>query len=63
MKLDVLIINYVDELDVKEIQCFSILFSLEDDLIKVLEDSIRRWVEYLIQDKDVPLESDLLTKV
>jgi preprotein translocase subunit SecA len=38
--------------------------SLEDDLIKVFGgDSIRRWVEYLIQDKDVPLESDLLTKV
>jgi preprotein translocase subunit SecA len=37
--------------------------SLEDDLIKVFGgDSIRRWVEYLIQDKDVPLESDLLTK-
>jgi preprotein translocase subunit SecA len=37
--------------------------SLEDDLIKVFGgDSIRRWVEYLIQDKDVPLESELLTK-
>ena len=37
--------------------------SLEDELIKVFGgDSIRRWVEYLIQDKDVPLESDLLTK-
>ena len=36
--------------------------SLEDELIKVFGgDSIRRWVEYLIQDKDVPLESDLLT--
>lgn len=37
--------------------------SLEDELIKVFGgDSIKRWVEYLIQDKDVPLESDLLTK-
>ena len=37
--------------------------SLEDELIKVFGgDSIRRWVEYLVQDKDVPLESDLLTK-
>lgn len=37
--------------------------SLEDELIKVFGgDSIRRWVEYLIQDKDIPLESDLLTK-
>jgi preprotein translocase subunit SecA len=37
--------------------------SLEDDLIKVFGGQyIRRWVEYLIQDKDVPLESDLLTK-
>jgi len=37
--------------------------SLEDELIKVFGgDSIRRWVEYLLQDKDVPLESDLLTK-
>lgn len=37
--------------------------SLEDELIKVFGgDSIRRWVEYLIQDKDTPLESDLLTK-
>jgi preprotein translocase subunit SecA len=36
---------------------------LEDELIKVFGgDSIRRWVEYLIQDKDVPLESNLLTK-
>jgi preprotein translocase subunit SecA len=36
---------------------------LEDELIKVFGgDSIRRWVEYLVQDKDVPLESDLLTK-
>ena len=37
--------------------------SLEDELIKVFGgDSIRRWVEYLTQDKDTPLESDLLTK-
>jgi preprotein translocase subunit SecA len=37
--------------------------SLEDDLIKVFGgDNIRKWVDYLIEDKDVPLESDLLTK-
>ena len=37
--------------------------SLEDELIKVFGgDSIKKWVDYLIQDKDVPLESDLLTK-
>lgn len=37
--------------------------SLEDDLIKVFGgESISRWVQYLIQDKDVPLESNLLTK-
>ena len=37
--------------------------SLEDELIKVFGgESIRKWVEYLIQDKDVPLESNLLTK-
>ena len=36
---------------------------LDDELIKVFGgDSIRKWVEYLIDDKDVPLESDLLTK-
>lgn len=36
---------------------------LEDDLIKVFGgDSIRRWIEYLIDDKDVPLESDILSK-
>jgi preprotein translocase subunit SecA len=36
---------------------------LEDDLIKVFGgDSIKRWIEYLIQDKDMPLESNLLTK-
>jgi preprotein translocase subunit SecA len=37
--------------------------SLEDDLIKIFGgDSIKRWVEYLVQDKDTPLESNLLTK-
>jgi len=37
--------------------------SLDDDLIKVFGgDSIKRWVEYLIEDKDLPLEADLLTK-
>lgn len=37
--------------------------SLEDDLIKIFGgDNIRKWVEYLIQDKDMPLESNLLTK-
>jgi preprotein translocase subunit SecA len=37
--------------------------SLDDDLIKVFGgDNIRKWVDYLIEDKDVPLESDLLTK-
>ena len=37
--------------------------SLEDELIKVFGgDNIKRWVEYLIQDKDAPLESNLLTK-
>jgi preprotein translocase subunit SecA len=37
--------------------------SLEDELIKVFGgDNIKRWVEYLIQEKDTPLESDLLTK-
>ena len=37
--------------------------SLEDELISVFGgDNIKRWVEYLVQDKDVPLESDLLTK-
>jgi|MDTA01.1.fsa_nt_gb preprotein translocase subunit SecA len=37
--------------------------SLEDELIKVFGgDSIRRWVEYLVEDKDSPLESGLLTK-
>ena len=37
--------------------------SLEDELIKVFGgDNIKRWIDYLIQDKDMPLESDLLTK-
>jgi preprotein translocase subunit SecA len=37
--------------------------SLEDELIKVFGgDSIKKWVDYLIQEKDVPLESELLTK-
>jgi len=37
--------------------------SLEDELIKVFGgDSIRQWVNYLIQDDDTPLESNLLTK-
>jgi preprotein translocase subunit SecA len=37
--------------------------SLEDELIKVFGgDSIKKWVEYLIEDKDIPLEADLLTK-
>jgi preprotein translocase subunit SecA len=36
--------------------------SLEDDLIKVFGgDNIRKWVEYLLVDKDIPLESNLLT--
>jgi len=36
---------------------------LEDELIKVFGgESISKWVEYLIQDKDQPLESGLLTK-
>jgi preprotein translocase subunit SecA len=39
--------------------------SLEDDLIKIFGgESIKRWLNFLIQDgeKDLPLESDLLTK-
>ena len=37
--------------------------SLEDELIKVFAgDSIKKWVSYLMQEKDSPLESDLLTK-
>ena len=40
-----------------------IFVSLEDDLIKVFGgDNIKRWIEYLVQDKDSPLESNLLTK-
>ena len=36
--------------------------SLEDELIKIFGgDNIRKWVEYLIQDPEVPLESNLLT--
>ena len=39
------------------------LVSLEDDLIKIFAgDSIRRWIDYLLEDKDVPLESSLLSK-
>ena len=38
------------------------IISLEDELIKIFGgDNIKRWVEYLIQDKDVPLESNILT--
>lgn len=37
--------------------------SLEDELIKVFGgESIKRWVQYLLQDKDLPLESNMLTK-
>ena len=37
--------------------------SLEDELIKVFGgDSIKRWIEFLVDDKDSPLESGLLTK-
>jgi len=37
--------------------------SLEDELIKVFGgDSMKKWVEFLIDDKDTPLESDFLTK-
>jgi preprotein translocase subunit SecA len=36
--------------------------SLEDDLIKIFGgESIKQWIEYLIQEEDTPLESDLLT--
>nr|YP_009545449.1 preprotein translocase subunit SecA [Mallomonas splendens]YP_009545458.1 preprotein translocase subunit SecA [Mallomonas splendens]AYO28603.1 preprotein translocase subunit SecA [Mallomonas splendens]AYO28612.1 preprotein translocase subunit SecA [Mallomonas splendens] len=36
--------------------------SLEDELMKIFGgENIRRWVEYLVQDKDIPLESNLLT--
>jgi len=38
------------------------VISLEDELIKIFGgDNIKRWVEYLIKDKDVPLESNILT--
>lgn len=38
------------------------IISLEDELIKIFGgDNIKRWVEFLIQDKDIPLESNLLT--
>ncbi len=38
------------------------VISLEDELIKIFGgDNIKRWVEFLIQDKDIPLESNLLT--
>ena len=37
--------------------------SLEDDLVKIFGgDSLSNWVNYLMQDKDVPLESTFLTK-
>jgi len=37
--------------------------SLEDDIIKVFGgDNIKRFVSFLVDDKDSPLESDLLTK-
>jgi preprotein translocase subunit SecA len=37
--------------------------SLDDELIKVFGgESISKWVSYLIDDEDTPLESDLLTK-
>lgn len=37
--------------------------SLEDDLIKIFGgNNIRKWIEYLIRDKEAPLESNLLTK-
>jgi preprotein translocase subunit SecA len=36
---------------------------LDDELLKIFGgDNIRKWVDYLIEDKDVPLESNLLTK-
>jgi preprotein translocase subunit SecA len=36
--------------------------SLDDNLIKVFGgDSIKRWVNYLLDDKDAPLESNILT--
>ena len=37
--------------------------SLDDNLIQVFGgDGIRKWVQYLIEDKDVPLESKMLTE-
>ena len=37
--------------------------SLEDELIKVFGgDSISKWINYLVQEEDTPLESNLLTK-
>jgi preprotein translocase subunit SecA len=37
--------------------------SLDDDLIKIFGgDSIRRWLNYLMNDKDAPLESSFLTQ-
>ena len=36
--------------------------SLDDDLVKVFGgDSIRKWVEFLVNDKDAPLQSSMLT--
>ena len=37
--------------------------SLEDELIKIFGgDNIKKWIEYLINDPEIPLESNLLTK-
>jgi preprotein translocase subunit SecA len=37
--------------------------SLEDELLKIFGgENIKKWVEYLIEEKDTPLESDFLTK-
>jgi preprotein translocase subunit SecA len=37
--------------------------SLDDDLIKIFGgDSIRKWISYLIDDENTPLESNVLTK-
>jgi preprotein translocase subunit SecA len=37
--------------------------SLEDELIKIFGgENIKKWVEYLMQDEETPLESELLTK-
>lgn len=37
--------------------------SLEDELVKIFGgENLRNWVNYLIQDKDVPLESNFLTQ-